>query len=105
MTKFLRNKWRTESCALVQISIPPCQSLASQTKTLIVQAQTNSIQPKPITYDDLMMIFKQNEANNQIERDKMKLERKKQREMDLEKFQVELKSELEDIMMKFALPP
>ena len=105
ITKFLRNKWKMESCIHAQISIRPCQSLAIQTKTPIIQAKTNSIQPKPITYENLMMIFKQNEANYEIEREKMKLERKKQREMDLDKFQVELKSKLEDTMKKFALPP
>ena len=102
MTYFIRNKWKTSKSSCLEPICSPLQPfLHLATKAPIVQAQTSSSQPTTFINEDFMMILKKYEADNKIELE----ERKRQREKDLENFQLELKSEIEEIMLKFAKPP
>ena len=60
---------------------------------------------KPILNEEFQLIINKNEAENQIRREKLRLERQKEREADLENFKLEMKSDLEKLMVGFALPP
>ena len=99
MTYFIRNKWKTSKSSCLEPICSPLQPfLHLATKAPIVQAQTSSSQHTTFRNEMILKIF---EADNKIELE----ERKRQREKDLENFQLELKSELEEIMLKFAKPP
>ena len=102
ITYFIRNKWKTISSLCLEPICSHIQPFLHQAaKTPIAEAQTASSQPKTFRNENLMMILKQYEADNKIEHE----ERKRQREKDLESFQLELKSEIDKIMLKFAKPP
>ena len=101
ITNFLRNKWKTDK----HISIQPTQTLAICQNTTVPHSCPSPTysqdQILPLDLETFKLILKQNDTERQIEREKLNIERKKEREKDIEQF----KLELEKVMLDLALPP
>ena len=112
ITKFLRNKWKTDipdqlqptHAQNISVSRKPCPELPGQLVQIknvptssppITYSQAQTL-PKPLDLENFKLILKQNATERQNERDKLRIERKIEREKDLEQFQ---------LMLDLALPP